>query len=1759
MRLRKSCSLVLALLLLCELLLSLPLQQVARAAEAPVPSQWQDPDRNYRIKLNFDNLVGTENLTNFSVPIRLDSSMIDYKVTNESDLKFYSNDQTKQLPYEVEKWNVKDESIVWVQVPFIGAASDQDAIWLYYGGTTLVDSQAKKVWDPNYLLVYHFGERIEDYFAKAERVKQFSDSTSNDNTGLRNTIGAGNSGVSYTIEGKEDPYNMVGRYYESHRGYVRAKNGNVGDGEGQITISAWARANEYEFTTLSANLISRVRGTASVNDAYVLKLSAGKWIANLFTDSTDSAVNGKATGAELVACDVTKDWTYLTLTYDKTKPTDNLKFYCNGALVNTATRAGSLITTTGSATTPLTISKASDASFQNGGAFRGGVDEVKVSKTSRSAAWINAEYRSMGKQSGFVVKGKTEVKSSLVLTIQQPKQEAVYYTPDLTIAGITNQPAKISYSLDGGTWLELNNEMDGFQSMLNGLKSGVHTLGIEAASLTDPLEKESKVITFQIDGSKMSPSIIADEETGSLVQGESSAPLRVSTYSPTGETIDVRFYEKSTQMVKDFSTKSVTDGIYEQSDAKIPPTNAGEGTAVPIASELIKAADQSYYTTKSLWNYPYQRFEMTINDDISQMDELEVVWEGHSKEQIMLYAWNYNTSKWIQIASQVGNSNNKDFKLIGKLDKSSMVKNKIAKLYVAATQPDTMLPGRNPSSDEYDFSFAWMSDTQHESDKFPYAYKRITQWLADNKDAQKLQYVMHTGDIVDNAGDTRQWRNANESMQILDDANIPYGVLQGNHDLSSSYFSYFGEHRFKNKPQYGGQINNNEHHYDLITAGGIDFIILYVGWNGINQASSLAWANQVLEQHKDRKAILAVHGYLNYDLGREAGENEYDSSGKALRDAIVVKNTNIFMVISGHSQASYSNVKRLGGKVVYELLQDYQDTAMGGAAYFRMLYFNVKDGEINMVPYSPITDDNYGFFQEKAEFFTMPLYTDPHPTELATDYIQIKGSKIKLLGTIPANEANGKATYEWPNLEHNKEYTWYAVAKDANGNEAKLEEKALLIIEPIMQSIQITGLAPMKIGDIIGPQSVEGAGSSSLGYAIQANYTDGSTKMVEGFAITSSNPSVASIESNNTIKANAVGDTVITATVGTLSGSYLLTVREELSQEPTLEYIRLSGLAPVKIGEQRQSVITAVYSDQHTVTLFDGSSPAVEGLILHNSSPEVALMDEQTGLVKALAVGQTTISATYHNLKSSVTFVVQANDEVTPIPKLQSITITGRPALKVGESDQLNVFGQYSHGAPPQLIKDGVQFTSSFNTVASVNDKGLVTAQLPGKTYIKAIYEGLETSIEVEVLPLPSGHNGGGPGNVGNNPGNGGSGSPGTGTDIDQSMIQKVDPTKIIGAGSLGAVTILAEREKERIEIPYTVSKPLAGADLDIKYNWGKIRFPAGSIPAVDPSQTSEEQRISLSYKVWDDDLMWWLKRMDTTGAYDVRPSSYMIHLDWDTPEGIKLASGVNVAALTAKSGQKAKIYLPLPLKSNDLPLVSNINNKRLGLYHLTEDGEWQFQSANSSISSSEAVFELSGGGTYMVLEYNTIYANMKQHWANEVVGDIAARHLFDDLHIEPLDAWDEPSDFHPNKQVTRAEFAVLLTRAIGIKPSGKIRFEDVPDSLWYADTISAASEAGIIQGIGNNKFAPEALVTREEMAVMLMRAWVISKGSLTGIKQGSKFQDKALISGWAEDAIQSAVSLNLLKGRQNGKFSPKENTTRAETTQAIHNILFHK
>ncbi|MNN80517.1 Endoglucanase precursor [compost metagenome] len=108
----------------------------------------------------------------------------------------------------------------------------------------------------------------------------------------------------------------------------------------------------------------------------------------------------------------------------------------------------------------------------------------------------------------------------------------------------------------------------------------------------------------------------------------------------------------------------------------------------------------------------------------------------------------------------------------------------------------------------------------------------------------------------------------------------------------------------------------------------------------------------------------------------------------------------------------------------------------------------------------------------------------------------------------------------------------------------------------------------------------------------------------------------------------------------------------------------------------------------------------------------------------------------------------------------------------------------------------------------------------------------------------------------------------------------------------------------------------------------------------------------------------------------------------------------------------------------------------------------------------------------------------------------------------------------------------------------------------WYAGPISIAYNAGIVSGRSAAKFEPGAQITREEITVMLMKAYELKNGKAPAVSSDAAFSDMSLVSSWATSSVSEAAGLGLVQGQSQGQFTPKGIASRAEAAQVIYNLI---
>lgn len=143
---------------------------------------------------------------------------------------------------------------------------------------------------------------------------------------------------------------------------------------------------------------------------------------------------------------------------------------------------------------------------------------------------------------------------------------------------------------------------------------------------------------------------------------------------------------------------------------------------------------------------------------------------------------------------------------------------------------------------------------------------------------------------------------------------------------------------------------------------------------------------------------------------------------------------------------------------------------------------------------------------------------------------------------------------------------------------------------------------------------------------------------------------------------------------------------------------------------------------------------------------------------------------------------------------------------------------------------------------------------------------------------------------------------------------------------------------------------------------------------------------------------------------------------------------------------------------------------------------------------------------------------------------------------------------FKPNSNITRAEFAVMIARALNIEPNNATTFTDVKGK-WFEKEVQALKEAGIINGVTATTFAPEAAVTREQAATMIVKALQHKGYKTTTSASDLSFTDASKVSPYAKQALAELQANEIMVGN-NGVIDPAGNLTRGQMAKVLKRSL---
>ena len=162
-------------------------------------------------------------------------------------------------------------------------------------------------------------------------------------------------------------------------------------------------------------------------------------------------------------------------------------------------------------------------------------------------------------------------------------------------------------------------------------------------------------------------------------------------------------------------------------------------------------------------------------------------------------------------------------------------------------------------------------------------------------------------------------------------------------------------------------------------------------------------------------------------------------------------------------------------------------------------------------------------------------------------------------------------------------------------------------------------------------------------------------------------------------------------------------------------------------------------------------------------------------------------------------------------------------------------------------------------------------------------------------------------------------------------------------------------------------------------------------------------------------------------------------------------------------------------------------------------------------------------------------------HWAEDIIVEL--------VNSGAVSGYPNAT-FQPDKKITRAEFTTILVKALKLEGKTGKDFADITNH-WAKDVIITAASHGIVNGYDADNFGPDNNITREQMAVMIIKVTQLTENG-----EGKQFADKDKISSWATEAVAVASQHKIITGYPDNSFKPQGEATRAEAATVIIKAL---
>jgi hypothetical protein len=544
------------------------------------------------------------------------------------------------------------------------------------------------------------------------------------------------------------------------------------------------------------------------------------------------------------------------------------------------------------------------------------------------------------------------------------------------------------------------------------------------------------------------------------------------------------------------------------------------------------------------------------------------------------------------------------------------------------------------------------------------------------------------------------------------------------------------------------------------------------------------------------------------------------------------------------------------------------------------------------------------------------------------------------------------------------------------------------------------------------------------------------------------------------------------------------------------------------------------------------------------SNDESVATISDTGLITGLTNGTTTIEAVYYEPQ----YYLMSNDGESELPygaltAIATVTVTKtepkEPSLtfipnKIEKyvGDKFSVKINYNDGisSTSQNVTNLVEITldnpNIATTYSAINGEFICTAI--GETTLRTTYAGISASatLKVEKRATPPPSSGGSSGSVKTPIGQ---------ILVDKKVIEDIYEEDLIAKNNIYTFTADKSGKSAKLWLDSKYYKNLAEdyPNRIIQFNWdnGTYTLPLNCAEVLKEIDNSAK-KVNILIEDVDDNK--------TVSSANKSAENIGAEIISDL---------IDFCVFVEKSNQNIEINSYNFYAVRTINKLDEISENISTAMKFVEDKE-SLTFSPSVFDDNYATIKYRGNGIFTIIENPQTFSDISSHWAKLNIEKLATRNIAFGR---------ENNGFAPDDFVTRAEFAVMITRALGItEEEGSNDFTDVSNE-WFAEDISTAFSSGLINGRNDGKFYPNEKIQRKDMAVMIHNALKfigLNTDASNADSVLSMFNDSNKIADYAREGTAVCAEAEIILGRDTGNFDPNDNATRAESSAIIERML---